>query len=103
MISSISNQIRTFSEKIHKNLVIILKRKQRVNFLNYLKRFNIFPFIGYVPLHKSTAGKKYLVKFKKLKNTDFFEKRIVRLPLHNHLSSNDIDYASRKIKDFFSK
>ena len=84
-------------------LVIILKKKQRVNFLSYLKKYNIFPFIGYVPLHSSTFGKKYLKGSKKLKNTDFFEKRIVRLPLHNNLHLNDIDYASRKIKDFFKK
>ena len=32
------------------------------NFLNYLRRYKINAFIGYVPLHKSRIGKKFLLK-----------------------------------------
>ena len=84
-------------------LVIVLKRKQRVAFLNYLKRFKINAFIGYVPLHKSTMGKKFLLKKQTLKITDELEKKIVRLPLHNSLRINDIDFVSKKIKFFFNR
>ena len=83
-------------------LVIVLKRKRRVAFLNYLKRFKINAFIGYVPLHKSKIGKKFLLKKQKLKITDEVEKKIVRLPLHNSLKIKDIDFISRKIKFFFN-
>ena len=84
-------------------LVIVLKRKQRVAFLNYLKRFKINAFIGYVPLHKSKMGKKFLLRKQKLKITDELEKKIVRLPLHNSLRLSDIDFVSKKIKFFFSR
>lgn len=83
-------------------LVIVLKRKQRVAFLNYLKRFKINAFIGYVPLHKSKIGKKFLLKKQKLKITDEVEKKIVRLPLHNGLKIKDIDFISKKINFFFN-
>ena len=83
-------------------LVIVLKRKQRVDFLNYLKRFKINAFIGYVPLHKSKIGKKFLLKKQKLKITDEVEKKIVRLPLHNSLKIKDIDFISKKINFFFN-
>ena len=84
-------------------LVIVLKRKQRVAFLNYLKRFKINAFIGYVPLHKSKMGKKFLLRKQKLKITDELEKKIVRLPLHNSLRLSDIDFVSKKIKFFFNR
>ena len=83
-------------------LVIVLKNKKRVNFLNYLRRYKINAFIGYVPLHKSRIGKKFLLKDQKLKITDEIEKKIIRLPLHNNLKINDVDFVSNKIKDFFN-
>ena len=82
-------------------LVIVLKRKQRVAFLNYLKRYKINAFIGYVPLHKSKIGKKFLLKKQTLKITDEVEKKIIRLPLHNNLKINDIDFITKKIENFF--
>lgn len=82
-------------------LVIVLKRKQRVNFLNYLKRYNINAFIGYVPLHKSKIGKSFLLKGQKLRITDEVEKKIIRLPLHNSLTIREIDFISSKIEKFF--
>jgi dTDP-4-amino-4,6-dideoxygalactose transaminase len=84
-------------------LVIVLKKKQRVSILNYLKRFKINAFIGYVPLHKSKVGKRFLHKKQKLKITDELEKKIIRLPLHNSLTIKDIDYVSQKINFFFNK
>ena len=84
-------------------LVIILKKNERVNFLKYLSKFNIHAFIGYVPLHKSPAGKKYIKNNFKLINTDRLEKKIIRLPLHTELTIDDIDFVCKKIKLFFKK
>jgi len=82
-------------------LVIVLKKNERVNFLQYLKKYKINAFIGYVPLHKSKIGKRFLLKNQKLSVTDEIEKKIIRLPLHNNLKISDIDFVSNKIKDFF--
>jgi len=82
-------------------LVIILKKNKREDFLNYLKKYNINAFIGYVPLHKSIIGKKFLLKKQKLKITDEVSKKLVRLPLHNSLKIKDIDFVSKKIRNFF--
>ena len=38
----------------------------------------------------------------KLINTEFYVKRIVRLPSHNYLSSTEVNYISSKIKNYFS-
>ena len=55
-----------------------------------------------MPLHKSKAGKIYKKNYDKLKNTNNLSKKIVRLPLHNHLSFKDIDYVCEKIKKYFN-
>lgn len=80
------------------SFVLILEKDVREKFLKFLKRFKINAVISYTPLHKSNAGKK-----KKLKNTDIYIKRVVRLPFHNSLSYNQIDYICKKIKVFFKR
>ena len=82
--------------------VIILRKDDREKFLNYLKKYDINAVISYVPLHKSKAGKIYKKTYDKLNNTNNLAKKIVRLPLHNHLSFNDIDYVCDKIKKYFN-
>jgi len=85
------------------SFVLILEKNIREKFLKFLKRYKINAVISYTPLHNSNAGKKFFGKKKKLKNTDIYIKRIVRLPLHNSLSYNQIDYICKKIKDFFKR
>ena len=90
-----------FSKYNFHALVIVLKKNQRVNFLNYLKKYNINAFIGYVPLHTSKIGKKFLFKKQQLKITEEVSKKLVRLPLHNSLKIKDVDFVTKKIKNFF--
>jgi dTDP-4-amino-4,6-dideoxygalactose transaminase len=82
-------------------LVIVVKKNNRSSLLKFLIEHNIFAFIGYIPLHKSIIGKKYLYKKEILPGTEKLYKRIIRLPLHNHLSINDIDYVCKVIKKFY--
>jgi len=84
-------------------LVIILKKNNRDKLLDFLKKYKIYPFIGYIPLHQSKAGKKYLMKNQKLKNTNLYGNKTIRLPLHNKLNVTDIDFITNKIKSFFNK
>ena len=83
------------------SFVLILEKDIREKFLKFLKKFKINAVISYTPLHKSNAGRRFFVRNKKLKNTDIYIKRVVRLPLHNSLSYNQIDYICEKIKVFF--
>ena len=82
-------------------LVIVIKKKNRSKLLNFLIKNNIFAFIGYIPLHKSRIGKKYLDKKEILPITDKLYQRIIRLPLHNHLYVKDIDYVCELLKKFY--
>ena len=85
------------------SFVLILEKDVREKFLKFLKRFKINAVISYTPLHKSNAGQKFFGKKKNLKNTDIYIKRVVRLPFHNSLSYNQIDYICKKIKVFFKR
>ena len=85
------------------SFVLILEKDVREKFLKFLKKFKINAVISYTPLHKSNAGKKFFGKKKKLRNTDIYIKRVVRLPFHNSLSYNQIDYICEKIKVFFKR
>ena len=82
---------------------IILRKNERENFLNYLKKYKIFAFIGFMPLHSSKAGKKFMTKKTKLNNTEEIVKKIVRLPMHNRLNIKDIDFISKIIKKYFKR
>ncbi len=83
--------------------VILLKNKNREKFLRYLKKYNINAVISYVPLHTSKAGRIYTNKSDKLNNTNILTKKLVRLPMHNHLSLAEVDYVCDKIKRYFKK
>ena len=85
------------------SFVLILEKDVREKFLKFLKKFKINAVISYTPLHKSNAGKKFFGKKKKLRNTDIYIKRVVRLPFHNSLSYNQIDYICEKIKVYFKR
>jgi len=80
---------------------IILKKNEREKFLKFLKEHKILAFIGFMPLHTSKVGKRFLDKKNKLINTEEIVKKIVRLPMHNALNIREIDFVSKIIKKYF--
>ena len=46
-------------------------------------------------------GKRWVTKDTKLENTNEIIKKIVRLPMHNKLTIKEVDYISKKVKDYF--
>ena len=82
---------------------IILKKNERERFLKYLKKNKIIAFIGFMPLHMSKVGKKFVNNKNKLNCTEETVKKIVRLPMHNRLTIKDIDIVSKNIKNYFNK
>ena len=83
------------------SLFIVLKKHSANNFINFLKKNKIQAFIGYVPLHNSPFGK--TINSRKLINTEFFSKRVVRLPIHNNIKLKDIEYIKKIFEKFFIK
>ncbi len=83
--------------------VLILEKNNREKFLKFLKKNKINAVISYTPLHRSIAGKRFTKSKKKLLNTDNYVKKIVRLPLHDSLTSKQIDFICMKIKEFFKR
>ena len=84
-------------------LVLILEKNNREHFLKFLKKYKINAVISYTPLHKSIAGKKYFDSKKKLLNTDNYVIKIVRLPLHDSLTIDQVDFICKKVKYYFKK
>jgi len=85
------------------SFVLILEKNNREKFLKFLKKNKINAVISYTPLHRSIAGKRFTKSQKKLLNTDNYVKKIVRLPLHDSLTSKQIDFICMKIKEFFKR
>ena len=99
---SICNKTKHIYKYNYHAFTIILKKNEREKFLKYLKRNNIIGFISFEALHLSDYGKKFLTKNTKLDNTNEIIRKIVRLPMHNKLTLKEVDYISKKVKDYFS-
>jgi dTDP-4-amino-4,6-dideoxygalactose transaminase len=74
---------------------------ERTALLDYLKNRNIYAVFHYVPLHSSTAGKKFGSFFNQDIYTTAESERLIRLPLYYGISKDDIDYIVKTVKGFF--
>ncbi len=61
-----------------------------------LVKDKISAYIGYVPLHSSPVGKSLGYVPNDLPLTEEYAKRVLRLPLHNNMSIEDVQYVSEK-------
>lgn len=67
----------------------------------FLVSNDVHAFIGYVPLHSSPIGLKMGNKPESLPVTERVAKCILRLPLHNNMSSDEADKVCSLIGEFF--
>lgn len=88
----------------HAFFVIFDTEENQKRFLALLKEKQIYPYIGYVPLHSSGMGKKYGYKPEDVPVTEDISSRIVRLPLFGELQDDMLNecidgmkWALRKI------
>ena len=95
------NSLHLYKYNYHA-FTIILKKNEREKFLRYLKKNKIIAFISFEALHLSEYGKKLYDKKTYLGTTNQIVKKIVRLPMHNRLKIQEVDFISKKIKDYFS-
>lgn len=83
----------------HAFFVIFDNFSRQENFLSFLRKRNIFAYIGYLPLHSSPMGKRFGYKESDLPITQDISSRIVRLPLYTGLQGEHLDYCISGIKD----
>jgi dTDP-4-amino-4,6-dideoxygalactose transaminase len=77
--------------------------KKRSALKNYLKRHDIESVSHYEPLHLSPAGKQYGYFSGTDKYTTKDAARLLRLPVHNHLSMEDAIIVAKTVRDFFKE
>lgn len=97
---------RSFVPKYAKHnghIYFIIVKKKRNKILSYLKKSKVNALFHYIPLHNSTAGKKYAKSINYLNNTNFLSKNIIRLPIYATLKKKEQIYICGKIEDFFKK
>ena len=73
----------------------------RDELLSYLNNKGIGSVFHYVPLHESAMGQKLGYKKGALPVSEDISRRILRLPLHNCLSSSDVNIVISEIINFY--
>jgi len=71
--------------------VLLPDSSTRDRVLELLRAQRIHPTFHYVPLHSSDAGRRFAARETDCPVTVDVSDRLVRLPFHNNLSSDDID------------
>lgn len=75
----------------------------RTELITFLKENNIYSVFHYIPLHSSTAGKKYGRFHGTDKYTTSESERLLRLPMYFGLKIEDVVLVTDKIKEFYKK
>ncbi|MGL5988346.1 dTDP-4-amino-4,6-dideoxygalactose transaminase [Cetobacterium sp.] len=77
--------------------------KERTLLIDYLKSNDILAVFHYIPLHTSDAGLKFSRFHGIDKYTTLESERLIRLPLYYNISSEDVKYVIKKVKEFYEK
>lgn len=89
---------------IHNAHMFYMKVKdlmQRTDVLAYLKRQGIHAVFHYIPLHSAAAGKKYGYFYGEDVYTTRESDRLLRLPMYDGLTSEEIHYITQTIKNYW--
>lgn len=89
------------ASNIHEFYILLNSNEEREQLRVYLNNNNIEALFHYIPLHNTKMGRKTGRFFGKNYSENIAE-RLLRLPLHNELTYNDIEYVTRSISTFFS-
>jgi len=94
-------KIQSIPEYIDSNYhsFYIILNENNEELIKYLYENGVKAYIGYIPLHDSIFGKKQNYDLK-LKNTEFYHDKLVRLPSHPNLTEDDIQKICNLIEDF---
>lgn len=84
----------------HTFFLVLKSQKERLKFIQFMKKNYIQTVIHYEPLHASIIGKK-IYKKKDLFTTYNLSKRIVRLPNYYSINKKQIDNVVKKTIEYF--
>lgn len=76
--------------------------QQRTEVLEYLKTHGIGAVFHYVPLHNAPAGRKYGYFYGTDRYTTKESDRLIRLPMYDGLTPEQIHYIAETLSDFWS-
>lgn len=77
--------------------------RERSELINYLNKHNVMSVFHYVPLHSSSAGKKYGEFIGIDQYTTKESERLLRLPMYFGLSIEDVNKICNLISEFYQK
>ena len=77
--------------------------KTKVQFLNFLRKNNIFVNTHYIPIHCHPYYAKMGFKKNNFENSVFFYENAISLPIYVGLNSKNLTYIISKIYEFFKK
>lgn len=69
----------------------------------YLASHKVHSYIGYVPLHSSPVGLRMGYSADSLPRTEELSKRVLRLPFHNNMTTEDAKRISSLINGYFDE
>ncbi len=93
-IYSVKNHIRT---NHHAFWVVFDNAGTRSLFMEKLRAFDIFVYIGYMPLHSSPMGAIFGYKPDSLPITEAISVRVVRLPFYAGMADEGLNYTIEKM------
>jgi len=82
----------------HLFYLLFESQRQRDKVMDGLKKKGILAVFHYLPLHTSPMGKKFGYKKGELPITESISGRLLRLPLYNDISIEDLDYIQKTVK-----
>ena len=100
-----TKQIELISEKKDYKSVFHLYQFfcEKRNALNsYLRKYKIDSKVHYPkPLHLHDAAKKFKYKKGQFKNAEKLAKKVISIPVHEFITTNQLNFIIKKIKDFY--
>jgi dTDP-4-amino-4,6-dideoxygalactose transaminase len=84
----------------HMFYIVLRTLKQRQAMIEYLNERGINSVFHYLPLHLSEMGQSFGGGEGDCPVTEYVSDRLLRLPFHNHLSENDLEYVVESICNF---
>lgn len=90
-----------YKSNFHAFFILVNSKKKKDELIKYLLKKKINSYIGYVPLHSSKVGTKLGLNKSYLPKTNIFAKTVIRLPMHNNMTLNDVNFVCDNINKFY--
>jgi dTDP-4-amino-4,6-dideoxygalactose transaminase len=101
----LSNKLQLISSEflitnVHEFYIILNSEQERNDLKNYLNKNDIEALFHYIPLHKSVMGAKK-GRYIGSDLTETISNSLLRLPFHNEITDENIEYISKCVHSFF--